>query len=104
MSTDVITRAKARGLSELLKDTPVVDLATGDQFVKPGYMQVYGVDSDGYASLSAQHAGTRFEVIDNERGVLKARVVRREGIDATDEDVRSQKIPEGAKVLKVFSI
>lgn len=104
LTPELAAKCKARGVTEVLHRVLVSALNVGDEFVKPGFLQVYAEDSDGYANLSAAHAGERFRVTELTDNRLKASMVSREGLAVTGESERSQIIPRGASVLKVEKV
>lgn len=95
----VLAKCRARGIKEILQRVEVCALVPGDEIVKPGFLQVYGEDKDGYATLSA-NAGTRFVVIGNIDREIVARVIAGDDIGR----VVSQVARVGATVLKVVAV
>jgi hypothetical protein len=96
MNAEQIAKCKARGITEVLRDTLVSSLAPGDEFVKPEYLSVYFTDADGYANLRAD-AGTRFRVTENAGDELSA-------VRLSDGKSLSSSYPSTATVLRVVSV
>lgn len=100
--SDVPERARARGLTEVLRLVPSDDLAVGDEIVQPGLLQVYGTDKDGYATLRAD-AGSRYRILSHDGVTTTAESLSCDGIPV-EPQIISQPTPQNAQVLKVIKV
>jgi hypothetical protein len=89
-------------MTERLKETPASELVAGDEFVVPGFLQVYGV-KDGYATLSATLAGTRYRVESVAGRELTAMPLTTDGLRLAEPKARTERHTDRTTVLKVVA-
>lgn len=74
LTPDEIARCNARGVTEVLRVTPVREMVAGDEYVRPesmyGLPLAYGTNMAGYATLRVD-SGKRYRVVSNDGKVFR---------------------------------